>query len=45
MERDRRKAVTGFSRDLAVDASAGTGKTATLIARVTNLFLARNNFV
>jgi len=43
MERDRRKAVTGFSRDLAVDASAGTGKTATLIARVTNLFLAKRD--
>ncbi len=41
MERDRRTAVTRFSRDLAVDASAGTGKTATLIARVTNLFLAK----
>jgi len=43
MERDRRAAVTGFSRDLAVDASAGTGKTATLIARVTNLFLAKGD--
>ena len=42
-ERDRRAAVTGFSRDLAVDASAGTGKTATLIARVTNLFLAKGD--
>ena len=41
MDGDRRLAVTEFSRDLAVDASAGTGKTATLIARVTNLFLAR----
>ncbi len=43
MERDRRLAVTDFSRDLAVDASAGTGKTATLIARVTNLFLAKRD--
>ena len=43
MERDRRTAVTDFSRDLAVDASAGTGKTATLIARVTNLFLAKRD--
>jgi ATP-dependent helicase/nuclease subunit A len=43
MERNRRAAVTGFSRDLAVDASAGTGKTATLIARVTNLFLAKKD--
>ncbi len=43
MERDRRTAVTDRSRDLAVDASAGTGKTATLIARVTNLFLAKTD--
>ncbi|GAB4373659.1 MAG: hypothetical protein Kow00128_23350 [Deltaproteobacteria bacterium] len=41
MERDRIRAVTEFSRDLAMDASAGTGKTATLVARVTNLFLAK----
>ncbi len=41
MEGDRRRAVSDFSRDLAVDASAGTGKTATLVARVTNLFLAK----
>jgi len=41
MERDRVLAVTEFSRDLALDASAGTGKTATLVARVTNLFLAK----
>lgn len=41
MERDRYAAVTDFSRDMALDASAGTGKTATLIARVTNLFLAK----
>jgi ATP-dependent helicase/nuclease subunit A len=43
MDRERRFAVTEFSRDLAVDASAGTGKTATLIARVTNLFLAKKD--
>ena len=43
MERDRRTAVTDFSRDFAVDASAGTGKTATLIARVTNLCLEKKN--
>jgi len=36
---DREKAATEFRRDLAVDASAGTGKTSTLVARVTNLFL------
>lgn len=41
MERDRVSAVTDFSRDMALDASAGTGKTATLIARVTNLFLGK----
>jgi len=40
METDRIRAVTEFSRDIAMDASAGTGKTATLVARVTNLFLA-----
>ncbi|MBI5576700.1 MAG: UvrD-helicase domain-containing protein [Deltaproteobacteria bacterium] len=40
MDSDRIKAVTEFTRDIAVDASAGTGKTATLIARVLNLFLA-----
>jgi ATP-dependent helicase/nuclease subunit A len=39
MESDRVAAVTEFARDMAVDASAGTGKTATLIARVVNLFL------
>jgi ATP-dependent helicase/nuclease subunit A len=43
MDRERRLAVTEFSRDLAVDASAGTGKTATLIARVTNLLLAKKD--
>jgi len=36
---NREKAATEFRRDLAVDASAGTGKTSTLVARVTNLFL------
>ena len=41
MDLDRLRAVTEFSRDMALDASAGTGKTATLIARVTNLFLAK----
>lgn len=41
MERERTNAVADFSADMAVDASAGTGKTAALIARVTNLFLAR----
>lgn len=41
MEGDRIRAVTEFSRDMALDASAGTGKTATLVARVTNLFLAK----
>jgi ATP-dependent helicase/nuclease subunit A len=45
MERDRCAAVTDFSRDMALDASAGTGKTATLIARVTNLFLAKKELV
>ncbi len=39
MERDRREAATLFGCDVVVDASAGTGKTATLVARVTNLFL------
>jgi ATP-dependent helicase/nuclease subunit A len=39
MEGARERAVTDFSCDIAVDASAGTGKTATLVARVTNLFL------
>ena len=43
MESDRIRAVTDFTRDIAVDASAGTGKTATLIARVTNLFLAKRD--
>ncbi len=45
MERDRVAAVTDFSRDMALDASAGTGKTATLIARVTNLFLGRKELL
>jgi ATP-dependent helicase/nuclease subunit A len=45
MERDRFAAVTDFSRDMALDASAGTGKTATLIARVTNLFLAKKELL
>src|SRR5512134_217678 len=43
MEIDRVRAVTEFSRDVAVDASAGTGKTATLIARVTNLLLEKRD--
>ena len=43
MEHFRRAAVTEFTRDLAVDASAGTGKTATLIGRVTNLFFAKRD--
>lgn len=38
---NREKAARDFSRNIAVDASAGTGKTATLVARVTNLFLER----
>jgi len=37
---NREKAASEFGRDLAVDASAGTGKTSTLVARATNLFLA-----
>ncbi|HEX9204501.1 MAG TPA: UvrD-helicase domain-containing protein [Candidatus Deferrimicrobiaceae bacterium] len=41
MREHRERAASGFGRNLAVDASAGTGKTATLVARVTNLFLAR----
>lgn len=41
MRENREKAANEFKRDLAVDASAGTGKTSTLVARVTNLFLAR----
>ncbi len=41
MRENREKAAGEFRRDLAVDASAGTGKTSTLVARVTNLFLAR----
>ncbi|MBI5419684.1 MAG: UvrD-helicase domain-containing protein [Deltaproteobacteria bacterium] len=45
MESERIRAVTDFTRDLAVDASAGTGKTATLIARVTNLFLLRKELL
>jgi len=35
----REKAAAEFGRNLAVDASAGTGKTSMLVARVTNLFL------
>ncbi|MGB7630004.1 MAG: UvrD-helicase domain-containing protein, partial [Candidatus Deferrimicrobium sp.] len=35
----RKKAAAEFGRNLAVDASAGTGKTSILVARVTNLFL------
>jgi ATP-dependent helicase/nuclease subunit A len=38
---NREKAAREFLRNLSVDASAGTGKTATLVARVTNLFLER----
>jgi len=45
MDSDRIKAVTEFARDIAVDASAGTGKTATLIARVTNLFLEKSGLL
>jgi ATP-dependent helicase/nuclease subunit A len=45
MEKDRVRAVTDFSRDMALDASAGTGKTATLTARLTNLFLAKKELV
>ncbi len=45
MESERIRAVTDFTRDIAVDASAGTGKTATLIARVTNLFLAKRELL
>ena len=41
MLESREKAAGEFRRDLAVDASAGTGKTSTLVARATNLFLAR----
>jgi ATP-dependent helicase/nuclease subunit A len=41
MRENRKKAACEFRRNLAVDASAGTGKTATLVARVTNLFLDR----
>jgi ATP-dependent helicase/nuclease subunit A len=43
MIEDRLRAVTEFDRDMTVDASAGTGKTATLIARVTNLFLEKRD--
>ncbi|GAB4238757.1 MAG: hypothetical protein OHK0028_16430 [Deltaproteobacteria bacterium] len=39
MRENRERAATEFGRNLAVDASAGTGKTSTLVARVTNLFL------
>jgi ATP-dependent helicase/nuclease subunit A len=45
MESDRVRAVTEFTRDIAVDASAGTGKTATLIARVINLFLDKRDLL
>ncbi len=45
MESERVRAVTAFSRDMTLDASAGTGKTATLIARVTNLFLANKELL
>ena len=41
MKESRERAAFEFGRNLSVDASAGTGKTATLVARVTNLFLAR----
>ncbi|MGE5247560.1 MAG: UvrD-helicase domain-containing protein [Verrucomicrobiota bacterium] len=41
MQASREKAAFEFARSIAVDASAGTGKTATLVARVTNLFLDR----
>ena len=40
MRENREKAANEFRSDLAVDASAGTGKTSTLVARATNLFLA-----
>jgi ATP-dependent helicase/nuclease subunit A len=45
VESERVRAVTEFRRDIAVDASAGTGKTATLIARVINLFLAERSLL
>ncbi len=45
MDSDRIRAVTEFTRDIAVDASAGTGKTATLIARVLNLFLEKRDLL
>jgi ATP-dependent helicase/nuclease subunit A len=45
MESNRVRAVTDFSRDMTLDASAGTGKTATLIARVTNLFLSKKELL
>ncbi|MEW6719803.1 MAG: UvrD-helicase domain-containing protein, partial [Thermodesulfobacteriota bacterium] len=41
MLENREKAASELRRNLAVDASAGTGKTTTLVARVTNLFLER----
>jgi ATP-dependent helicase/nuclease subunit A len=41
MRENREKAANEFGRGLAVDASAGTGKTSTLVARATNLFLSR----
>jgi len=41
MTERRNDAAVDFRRNVAVDASAGTGKTATLVARVTNLFLDR----
>ena len=37
--RNREKAAGEFLRNIAVDASAGTGKTSILVARVTNRFL------
>jgi len=37
--KDREKAACEFLRNISVDASAGTGKTSILVARVTNRFL------
>ena len=39
MRETRTRAAFEFGRNLAVDASAGTGKTSILVARVTNRFL------
>jgi ATP-dependent helicase/nuclease subunit A len=39
LRENREKAAGEFRRNLAVDASAGTGKTSILVARVTNRFL------